>query len=124
MEEKTYTISEACHVLGVPRHAIGNLCNRGYMPQVKRDKRHRRIFSQPQIDLLFILLQMRQSGFTSSEIRQYARLYRQGEATAHERLAILTTRKHQLQNEIKERQAAIDFIERQEELAEQTKGEL
>lgn len=59
---------------------------------------------------------MRQSGFYKAEIKRYAKLARLGKATEPERLAILTTRKHQLQQEIKDRQTAIDFIERQEEI--------
>ena len=62
---------------------------------------------------------MRAAGFTPAELRQYSRLYRQDKETVEQRLAILTTRKHQLWQEIKKRQEAIDFIERQEELAKQ-----
>ena len=59
---------------------------------------------------------MKQSGFASREIRQYSRLYRQGDTTIAERTALLTTRKRQLWQEITDRQKAIDFIERQEEI--------
>lgn len=104
-------------MLNAPRHSVNNLCSQGLIPHVKRDKFRRRIFNQEQVDLIAILLKMRAAGFTTTELRQYSRLYRQGESTAPERLEILTTRKHQLWQEIKESQAAIDFIEREEELA-------
>lgn len=61
---------------------------------------------------------MKRAGFTTAEIRQYSRLYRRGHATITERSALLTTRKRQLWQEITERQKAIDFIERQEELSQ------
>ena len=73
----------------------------------------------PRVDLIAILIKMRSAGFSTKELRQYSRLYRQGDSTADERLAMLTTRKRQLWQEIKERQESIDFIERQEELAGQ-----
>lgn len=122
MEEKTYKMADAYKTLNAPRHSVNNLCSSGLIPHVKRDKLGRRIFDQEQVDLIATLLKMRQAGFTPTELRQYSRLYRQGEATAPERLEMLTTRKHQLWQEIKERQAAIDFIEREEELARMKSG--
>lgn len=117
MEAKTYTTMEICKQLDAPRHIVNSLCNRGLIPHLKRNHFGRRIFSQEQVELIAILVKMRQAGFTSAELRQYSRLARQGSSTAADRLAILTTRKHQLWQEIKERQQAIDFIERQEEIA-------
>ena len=117
MTPETYTTADVCKQLNVARHAITNLCRRGYIPHIKHNKHGRRIFSQEQVDLIAILLKMRQAGFTSAELRQYSRLYRQGESTAEQRLAMLTTRKHQLRQNIKNLQASIDFIERQEELS-------
>ncbi len=116
MEQETYTTMEVCKRLGASRYNVAYLCRRGLIPHIKRNHRGRRIFTQDQVDLIAILLKMRTAGFTSAELRQYSRLYREGEASAEERLAILTTRKHQLWQEIKDRQASIDFIERQEEL--------
>lgn len=119
MESKTYTTTEICNQLGVSRHVITRLCNRGLIPHIKYNRLRRHTFNQEQFDLIAILIKMRAAGFTPAELRQYSRLYRQGETTAEERLAIFATRKHQLWQEIKERQEAIDFIERQEELAKQ-----
>lgn len=115
MAQSTYTLKEISETLGVPKYTVSRLCNSGLIPHVRRDKGVR-ILTLEQFDLLAILLQMKQHGFSSSELRQYSRLYRQGGSTADQRLAILTTRKHQLWREIKQRQEAIDFIERQEEL--------
>lgn len=111
-------------MLQVSTQTVRRFCNQGLIPHVRRGRNHRRILESWQIDLLRILLSMKQAGFTPKELRQYSRLYRQGEATAGERLAMLTTRKRQLWQEIKERQAAIDFIERQEEIAVQKPSEM
>lgn len=113
-----YTITEVGQQLGVSPKVVRRFCNAGLVPHVNRNRRHYRVFEPWQIDLLNILMNMEQAGFTSKEIRQYSRFYRQGKQTEKERLAMLTTRKHQLRQEISERQKAIDFIERQEELAQ------
>ncbi len=116
MAIETYTTTEICNDLNVSRHVITRMCRRGLIPHIKHTRLGYRVFNQEQVDLIAILLKMRSAGFTPAELRQYSRLYRQGESTAEDRLAMLTTRKHQLWQEIKERQKAIDFIERQEEL--------
>lgn len=117
MAEKLYTLKEASEILGIPKHTLGRFCNSGLVPCVRRDQRGVRILTTEQLDLVDILYRMRRFGFKSKEIRRYSRLYRQDESIAKDRLAILTTRKHQLRQEIKKYQDAIDFIERQEEVS-------
>ncbi len=116
MSQIQLTIKDASESLGVPKYSITNLCNQGLIPHVRRDQRHRRILEPWQVDLVQVLLGMKQAGFRPKDIRQYSRLYRQGPSTEAERLAMLTTRKRQLWHEIETRQKAIDFIERQEEV--------
>ncbi len=115
-QEPTFSLREASQQLSIKPSTLRYFCNKGLIPGVRRNKRGYRVLTQPQIDLAFILLNMKQAGFTTAEIRQYSRLYCRGHATITERTALLTTRKRQLWQEITERQKAIDFIERQEEL--------
>lgn len=115
--EDLITTVEASKKLEVSARAIRHFCDSGYIPHVRRNRKYQRVLTPAQFELLTILVKMKQSGFKKSEIKRYVKLARQGRATESERLAILTTRKHQLQQEIKTRQVAIEFIERQEELA-------
>lgn len=114
MEEKL-PIDAVARKFNITAVTVRRLCNQGLIPHVKRDRNGRRILDSWQVDLIAVLLGMKQAGFRPKEIRQYARLFRQGKQTAVERLAMLTTRKRQLWHEIEARQKAIDFIERQEE---------
>lgn len=111
-----YQISEVSQRLGCSVQSIRRLCNYGLIPHVKRGTNHKRVFNDEQVELISILMGMRACGFRTKDLRHFSRLYREGPSTADMRLAILTTKKHQLQQEIKERQANIDFIERQEEI--------
>jgi len=117
--EKVYSIRAASEELGVETHTLRRLCNAGLIPHVRRARNGYRVLTTAQVDLARVLLDMKQAGFTSAEVRQYARLSRQGDAALSARVAMLTTRKRQLWQEITERQQAIDFIERQEELFQQ-----
>lgn len=117
MDKNTHTINEVAKQLKISRHTLGRLCNSGLIPHIRRNRQGYRVLSPEQVDFANILLNMKQAGFTKRELRRYSRLYRQGARTAPERLAMLTTRKRQLWQEISQRQKAIDFIERQEEIA-------
>ncbi len=123
MENTEISLKEASEQLSVPLAKVRHLCNSGLIPGVRRNAYGHRLLSPAQVDLLEIFLQMRQAGFRPKELRQYSRLYRQGSSTGAKRLAMLTTRKHQLRQEILDRQKAVDFIERQEENYQQNRGE-
>ena len=112
------SLQEAGQRLNVKPSVLRYFCNKGFIPSVRRNRRGYRVLNASQLDLAKILINMKQTGFTSAEIRQYSRLYRQGESTLAERTAILTTRKRQLWQEITDRQKASDCIERQEEQLE------
>ena len=123
MENTEISLKEASEQLSVPLAKVRHLCNSGLIPGVRRNAYGHRLLSPAQVDLLEIFLQMRQAGFRPKELRQYSRLNRQGSSTGAKRLAMLTTRKHQLRQEILDRQKAVDFIERQEENYQQNRGE-
>lgn len=115
-ENDLVSITEACQKLGVSIYIARHFCDAGYIPHIRRNRRYQRQLTPEQFELLAILVRMKQAGFSNSEIKRYAKLYRQGDAAAETRLAILTTKKHQLRQSIKAQQEAIDFIERQEEI--------
>lgn len=122
MNNNFCSVKEVSEALGVPKYTVSRLCNQGLVPHVRRNEHGRRILEPWQVDLIAILLNMKQAGFRSRDIRRYVQLFRQGKHTEAERLAMLTTRKRQLWHEIEVRQKAIDFIERQEENMSATKN--
>ncbi len=79
---QTKTISETADMLQVPVVTIRHFCNRGLVPHVRRNAKHQRIFEPWQIDLLQILVGMKQAGFRPRELRRYSALYRQGGKTS------------------------------------------
>lgn len=110
-----HTLKEASSISGVPIRTLRRLCVTGLIPRVKRNRSGYRVLTEEQINLAQALFKMKSSGFKAREIRHFSQLYREGNRTKEERKAILVTRKRQLWQEIEARQAAIDFIERQEE---------
>ena len=122
VNRQNFSINEAAKMLGVKGTSIRYYLNNGLVPHVRRARNGYRVLEMWQIDLLQILLNMKQAGFGTKQIRHYASLFREGKQTEAARLAMLTTRKHQLWQEIEQRQKAIAFIERQEEIARAVKA--
>lgn len=123
MEKRTWTLREVGEKLGVSGDAVRRLCDAGLIPQVGRNRSRYRVLEEWQIDYAQGLLSLRSAGVKKSELRKFARLMRQGDATLRERKAMLETRKRQLWQELTLRQQGIDFIERQIELIDQELGE-
>lgn len=115
----TFSIKEASEMLHCNPNTIRNYLRLGYIPHVRINRQYHRILEQWQIDLLDVLLNMKQAGFKTKDLRRYSRLFREGRKTEKTRIAMLTTHKHQLRQEIEARAKAIGFIERQEEIYQQ-----
>lgn len=82
------------------------------------------MFEGWQVDWLRTLIELRDSGLEITTLRKYAKLCRQGDMTIAERKAILTTRKHQILQEIEELNSHLGFLEQHEELCDAVlKGE-
>ncbi len=116
MEEETLTMREVSRELGIPVYTIRYFCNHGLVPNVRRARGGRRVFTAEQCDWLKSLWQLKNCGLKVDELRKYARLCRDGDVTLAERKAILTTQERQLRQEAEDISQAIDFLERREEL--------
>lgn len=123
MDEQQYpiTVKEVSERLGTSSQIIRRICNLGLIPHLRRSLRQYRLFDQQQVELLYILINMKKCGFKNKELRKFSWLYRQGDKTMPERVAILTTKKHQLQQEIWALRESVDFIEKIEEIYQQSR---
>lgn len=118
-EDELYSMKVAGSQLGVSASSLRRLCNSGLIPQVRRNKFGFRVLENWQIDYARTLLQLRQAGFKTEDLRRYTRLFRQGANTLEERKAMLETQKRQLWQELDKQRQSIDNLERQIELIEQ-----
>lgn len=117
MEEKeSWSLREASQELGVPTSRLRYYCNAGLVPQVRRTLGRHRVLAKWQLEWLATLVGLRKAGLGMTELRRYANWCREGKATLAERKALLATRRRQLWQELEDRQSAIDFLERREEM--------
>lgn len=123
MSEKPETITarQAANQLGVSPQTIRRFCNHGLLYNVRRTRTGYRIFTPAQVDELNLAVHLRACGLSLAETKKYLRLSRVGASTASERKLLLQTKKRQLWLQLSDLRKNIDFIERQEELIDESR---
>lgn len=104
MNNETYTVAQACEILGASRNVVRKILKRGTIRGIKRRRNKYRVLDAEQLELLRTLYCLNRGGAT----------------TLPERKAILEAKKRQMWEKLKELQTAIDFIERKVEIIDQT----
>ncbi len=105
------TMKEACKQTGLPYETLKFYCNQGLVPNVKRDKNNRRIFSDKDIAWIQSLNCLKNCGMTISEMKEYVKLCLVGEASIPERKEILKVKQDALREQMKLLQESIDYID-------------
>lgn len=120
MNNETYTVAQACEILGASRNVVRKILKRGTIRGIKRQRNKYRVLDAEQLELLRTLYCLNRGGATIRDLKKYASLEYSGATTLPERKAILETKKRQMWEKLKELQTAIDFIERKVEIIDQT----
>ena len=103
-----YTMKEACTQTGLPYETLKFYCNQGLVPNVKRDKNNRRIFSDKDIAWIQSLTCLKNCGMSISEMKEYLALCLEGESSIPKRKEILKVKQEALREQMKQLQASID----------------
>lgn len=111
MENRMFTMKEACQKTGLSYETLKFYCNQGLIPNVKRDENNRRIFEERDIAWINSLSCLRNCKMSISEMKEYIALCLQGESTIPKRKEILKEKQKQLEEEQKKIQESIDYIE-------------
>ncbi|MDO5393650.1 MAG: MerR family transcriptional regulator [Mycoplasmatota bacterium] len=106
-----YSMKETCEMVGMSYQTLKFYCNKGLIPNVKRDKNNYRIFDDNNIGWIKSLICLKKCGMSIEEIRQYLNLCLQGESTISERKVLLDKRRKKLVKELQQIQDSIDYID-------------
>ena len=87
-----FGISEVADMAGISAFTIRYYDKCGFFPQLARDARGVRTFSQSDVAQLYFVDALRKSGLSIEGIQYYVRLSRRGASTVAERLSILQAR--------------------------------
>ena len=117
--QEQYNIRQLSQEFHTPSQTLRRFCSRGLVPGVRRTRTGRLTFMPEQATWLRTLVFLQSCGFSSSELKRYATLCRQGNDTIPKRKAMLETKKRQIWQTIEDAQANIDFIERKTDIFDQ-----
>lgn len=101
---RTYTMKEACGLVGMSYETLKFYCRTGLVPNVRRDGRNRRVFDDRNIAWIKSLNCLRACGMGVAEMREYLDLCLQGEPSIPQRQALMERQRAILE----ERRAEID----------------
>ncbi len=111
-----YTMTQVCEETGLKYETLKFYCNEGLIPNLRRDERNRRVFTERNLEWVRSLICLKNCGMSVAEMKRYVELCRQGQETIPERKAILETKLQSLEQEIACIQKNIDFIEYKQQL--------
>lgn len=106
-----YKMKEACEKTGLSYETLKFYCNQGLVPNVKRDEKNRRVFDERDIAWINSLNCLRNCDMSIQEMREYIDLCLKGESTIPERKQILAQKRKALEEEQKQIQKSIDYID-------------
>ncbi len=79
--DKTFTMMQVCRELGMTYQTLKFYCNQGLVPNVKRDRNNRRVFSANDVEWLRGLACLKRCGMSIEEMRAYLGLCLEGPAS-------------------------------------------
>lgn len=106
-----YSMKEACTLTGMSYENLKFYCNEGLVPNVKRNSRNYRIFSEHDIKWIQGLNCLRGCGMTIAEMKEYLALCLEGASSIPARKEILSHKKEALLQSIEDIQKSIDYID-------------
>lgn len=109
--DKTFTMMQVCRELGMTYQALKFYCNQGLVPNVKRDRNNRRVFSANDVEWLRGLTCLKHCGMSIEEMRAYLGLCLEGPASIPERKAMLAEKRGRLVEKLAEVQSSIGYID-------------
>ena len=110
-----YTMMQACKETGMTYQGLKFYCNKGLIPNVKRDSINRRIFDEHDIAWIKSLSCLKNCGLSLQEMKEYAKLCLEGASSIPQRQKILAQKKLQLQENIATLTASIEYIDKKQE---------
>ncbi len=105
-----YTMMQVCRELNMTYQTLKFYCNKGLVPNVKRDSNNRRIFDEHDVKWIKDLTCLKKCGMSIQEMKEYLDLCLQGAATIPQRKEMLARKQESLRVSIKELENSVAYI--------------
>lgn len=106
-----YTMMQVCKQTHLNYETLKFYCNKGLVPNVKRDHNNRRIFDEHDVKWINDLVCLKKCNMSIAEMKDYLDLCLQGPSSIKQRQEMLKRKKQELEDNIKELQQSLDYID-------------
>lgn len=106
-----HSMKEVCEEVDLPYETLKFYCNKGLVPNVKRDANNRRVFDDRDVEWVRSLTCLKRCGMSIAQMQDYLALCLKGEASIPERKIVLARKREELVEKLAEVQASIDYID-------------
>jgi DNA-binding transcriptional MerR regulator len=110
-DEGSLSVGEAAASVGLTAHTLRWYEQEGLVSPVSRDAAGRRRYGPRDVDWLRLLIRLRGTGMPVRDMRHYAGLVRQGDATVAERLRLFVAHRERVLARIADLRRDLDAID-------------
>ncbi|MGW9413819.1 MerR family transcriptional regulator [Arthrobacter cupressi] len=113
----SFTIAQVAEQTGLSAHTLRYYERDGLLPgEVGRASSGRRAYSERDVGGIIMVARLRATGMPVAEIRRYAQLVRDGDASVPKRLNLLLEHREKVRDQLRQAQAHLAAIETKIEL--------
>lgn len=109
-----YTVKQLSEKLEISVHTIRFYDDQGLFPDVTRDMHGTRLFSEDNLEWIYLVLCLRNTGMSVADIKHYIELCQIGESTIRERYNIILKQKKKAEADLKEMQKRLEVLRSKE----------
>ncbi len=106
----TFTVKQLSDKLNISVHTIRFYDDQGLFPDVARDEHGTRLFSDAHLEWIYLVLCLRNTGMSVSDIKHYIKLCSQGDSTIPERYHIIIAQKKKAEADLEEMQKRLTAL--------------
>lgn len=114
----TYTVKQVSDKLKISVHTLRFYDDQGLFPDVTRDVRGNRLFTENSLEWISLVLCLRNTGMSVTDIRHYINLCKVGETTVLERYNIIMKQKEKAEADLKEMLSRLEVLRMKEKCYE------
>lgn len=107
---QTLRIKQVAERFGISAHTLRFYDDEGLFPEMLRDEHGNRVFREENLEWIYLVLCLRNTGMPVAEIKRYIDLSTQGNCTARERYQMLLDQREKAQAELQEMQNRIQAL--------------
>lgn len=108
---KTYTVKEVSEIMAISPYTLRFYDKKGLFPFVKRNSKNVREFNEEDLEWVYIVMCLRATGLSISNVQHYITLFRRGDETIENRLELLMEQRSIIKRQLVELNEKSEMLE-------------